>query len=81
MQGDREYCKERGALHTSFSKIRIESLYSHDCHIYYLVLRLWIQVNLIKGYYRENCLYGDAKYSFSLKLEEINEVSNYDLHI
>lgn len=71
-----KYFKEKGALHNSFSNIRIQSLHSHCYHVYYFIIRPGIQVHLVTG---SLCrIFGiqipNSDYFF-LKLEEVNEAS------
>lgn len=81
--GGEKCFKEKGALHTSFSKIRIQSLHSHCCHIYYFIIWLWIQVYLIEGSYTDSCLYIDSKLrTFFLKARgKLMNCLNDHLHL
>lgn len=71
-----KYFKEKGALHNSFSKIRIQSLHSHCYHIYYFIIWPWIQVHSVTGsLYRIFGIQIPNSDYFFLKLEEVTEAS------
>lgn len=73
-----KYFKVKGVLHNSFSKIRIQSLHFDCYHIYYFIIRPWIQVYLVIGslYWIFGTQIPNSDY-FLLKLEEANEVSKW----